>query len=142
MQTFDERGIMMKTFEELRGRTIEAIYIDEHEHQLLFETEDGPFIYTASGDCCNTVWFAHITLPPRLDGSFVMSIESKDWRKSTAYMGGDDAEEEAFWTLLTSNGYIDIEVRNSHNGYYGGDVALNSTGKFNMDTARKITEDF
>jgi hypothetical protein len=142
MQTFDERGIMMKTFEELRGRTIEAIYLSASAYHLLFETTDGPFIYTASGDCCNTVWFAHITLPARLDGSFVLSVDSKEWRKSTEYMGGDDAEEEAFWSLITSNGYIDIEVRNSHNGYYGGDVALNSRCTFDMAHAKKITEDF
>jgi hypothetical protein len=132
----------MQTFEELRGRTIEAIYLSDGGQHLLFQTEDGPFIYSAYGDCCNTVWFAHITLPPRLDGSFVMSVESKDWRNSTAYMGGDDAEEEAFWSLITSNGYIDIEVRNSHNGYYGGEVSLNATCKFDMEMAKKITEDF
>jgi hypothetical protein len=133
---------MIQTFEELRGRTIEAIYLSDGDHHLLFETEDGPFIYTASGECCNTVWFAHITLPPRLDGSFVMSVESKEWRHASAYIGGDDAEEEAFWSLMTSNGYIDIEVRNSHNGYYGGDVAYNANCKFDMEMARKITKDF
>ena len=71
--------------------------------------------------------------------------EDKGWGENR-----DDAEydvvQDGFWTISTDKGYIDIEVRNSHNGYYGGqfDEAY-SPEKLHPDEfedSRQITEDF
>ena len=36
----------------------------------------------------------------------------------------NDYQNVGFWTIKTTAGYFDLEVRNSHNGYYGGHIIL------------------
>jgi hypothetical protein len=133
----------MEIFEEMLGYTINKIWINENNDVIKFETTGGNFVYYTEGDCCNTVWFEHISLSPKLFGSFVMGVEEKGWNDLPVPDDSYEVLENAFWTLITSNGYIDIEVRNSHNGYYGGRITYDDNGTFfKADTARELTEDF
>lgn len=104
------------------GKIVEEVYISESEEQLAFLTDDGEcHVYTTSGDCCNWVWFHHFNGIDVLLEQRVREVESTNWKEVTGeYAGGDSHEEACIWVLKTNRGYIDIEVRNNHNGYYGG----------------------
>ena len=112
-------------FGQLIGKIIEKVYISNDKSSLIFETEDSEFHhYTAFGDCCNSVWFSHFNGIYDIIHQKVQSVESKDWMDvDGGYIGDDSCEESCMWTLSTNRGRIDIEVRNSHNGYYGGSVS-------------------
>lgn len=106
---------------ELIGRTINAIQIDDDEqHFLAFDTDNGRIIYMAEGDCCSESWFYHVLGADNLLGQTVLETESY-------YLGepGDGfsrQEEDKLYSikLRTARGYADVEFRNSSNGYYGG----------------------
>jgi hypothetical protein len=51
--------------------------------------------------------------------------------------------QDGFWTIATDRGYIDLEVRNSHNGYYGGSVVYDEESDLGtIEDLRPVTEDF
>jgi hypothetical protein len=131
---------MSTVFDPLIGRTIKKILTDLEHWHLVFETTDGDFVFETQVSCCNEVWFNHVTLPVHdgIAGCVVLFIEEKPWQACESTR--QDCEEAAFWTLMTTYGYIDIEVRNSHNGYYSGSVTYEASKIINDLT--EITEDF
>jgi hypothetical protein len=124
IKMYEEFDNNFTQFSQLIGKIVDTIYLSEDEESLAFVTDDGEcHIYTTSGDCCNSVWFYHFSGVEELLNQRVHDVESKDWRDVEGEYAKDDvAEESCIWTLKTNRGYIDIEVRNSHNGYYGGEV--------------------
>jgi hypothetical protein len=51
--------------------------------------------------------------------------------------------QDGFWTIATDRGYIDLEVRNSHNGYYGGSVVYDEESDMSkIENLQAVTEDF
>jgi len=55
----------------------------------------------------------------------VLDSEDKGWNDNRANPEDKyDVIQDGFWTIRTDRGYIDIEVRNSHNGYYGGSFSF------------------
>lgn len=144
----------MSAFKELIGESINGIFIGNENSTLVFRTIYGKWIrFDADGDCCNTVWFNHISGIPAtmgdgnvfdiLRGSKVISVEDKGWETDTANYDEYVVIEDGFWTIKTDRGYIDIEVRNSHNGYYGGRVEyVEYLNLSEIDDFHEITEDF
>jgi hypothetical protein len=122
----------MKTFEELHGHRINGIFTANDRWALVFRTTEGKwFRWNTENDCCNEVWFNHITgvncvgdgnVFDLLRGALVLDSEDKGWNDNREGEDGYEVVQEGFWTIHTDRGYIDIEVRNSHNGYYGGSV--------------------
>jgi len=131
---------MATVFDPIMGRTITGIYTDPCNYHLVFRTTDGDYVFTALNSCCNDVWFNHVSLPTNdgIEGCVVLFIEEKDW--SPCDSTRQEPEEAAFWTLMTTYGYIDIEVRNSHNGYYGGSVDFEKDQ--HIDNLSEVKEDF
>ena len=122
----------MSLFKDLIGRRINGMFLGNDGWTLAFRTTDGQwFRYDTDNDCCNSVWVNHVTGVNIIGeannsfdiirGALVVSAEDKGWGENRS----DDEYEvvqDGFWTIRTDRGYIDIEVRNSHNGYYGGHV--------------------
>jgi len=142
----------MTVFKNLIGRRINGIFLGNDAWTVVFRTTEGEYFrYDTGNDCCNSVWFNHINGVDAvgrgnsfdlLRGAMVLSVEDKDWVRQdndNAY----EVIEDVCFTLRTDRGYIDIEVRNSHNGYYGGrvtedeDVDLNS-----IEDLKEVVEDF
>jgi hypothetical protein len=124
----------VSTFNNLIGKRINGIFLDKDNCTLMFRTTEGKYFgYGTSGDCCNSVWINHMTginlVAPNdnsfdvLRGALVTATEDRGW---TEDRGTDDdwgeVIQDGFWCITTDRGYIDIEVRNSHNGYYGGQL--------------------
>jgi len=140
----------MSVFNNLIGERINGVFLGNEGWTLVFRTVQGRFLrYDTENDCCNSVWFNHINglnilgegnSFDLLRGAQVLSVEDKGWSddRSDEDVGG--VIQDAFWTIKTDRGYIDIEVRNSHNGYYGGNVSFNEDQEV-LDL-HQVTEDF
>ena len=110
----------MKTLE---GKTVRAILIN-HEKDLIRLICDGPALFlSATGDCCSRSWFEHMTGVEALIGHAINAVIERP-------MPGDKEETPDRvirfygWTLETSRGRCDIEMRNESNGWYGGDCIV------------------
>lgn len=146
----------MTTFKNLIGHRINGMFITKDHRILLFRTINGKiFEYNTSADCCNSVWINHLSGTnclgdhdnsfDLLKGALVTGAEDKGWTENRYNENGNEAVQDGFWTISTDRGYIDIEVRNSHNGYYGGKINENDEDERNLSEyidLKQITEDF
>lgn len=130
-------------FSELIGKSITNILINSENSIILFKTgHDEEFAYCCEGDCCNDVWIEHLNgIDCIIDGSTIFDVKSKGSEDRTPTK--QEVEEALLWTIYTSSGNFDIEVRNSHNGYYGGSMYYMGSG-LNSDNEdfREVKEDF
>ena len=144
----------MSVFKNLVGKRINGVFLGNDKWTLVFRTTDGKYFrYDTSNDCCNSVWVNHITgveLVGTSNNSFdllrgvlVRSTEDKGWGENRSDEEGYEVVQDGFWTLCTDRGYIDIEVRNSHNGYYGGSFNEVEDGSIdNIEDLHQVFEDF
>ena len=143
----------MSVFDNLVGKRINSILISDDKRSVVFKTVDGAtFSYYTSGECCNDVWINHMTGVEVLGegnsfdilrGALVIGSEDKGWTDDLST--GDDwgVINDGFFTLKTDRGYIDFEVRNSHNGYYGGSFEFDEHFDPNGDEEyREVLADF
>ncbi|AJI08562.1 hypothetical protein AK40_6171 (plasmid) [Bacillus cereus 03BB108] len=134
----------------LVGKTIEKVFIGEDNWSLRFITDNGVIEWNTENDCCNEVWFEHMDDLEALVGATVIEVEGDrwgEWEDISEEDESDEVLEQAFWKIKTNKGVCTIEVRNSHNGYYGGRVneELSECGREdfeNHDDWKKVTEEF
>ena len=143
----------MSVFQNLIGERINGILLNESNDRLIVRTINGnEFHYYTSGDCCNSVWINHMTGVDALGkgntfdllrGALVTGAEDKGWGDNRCEDDEYEVIQDGFFTLQTDRGYIDFEVRNSHNGYYGGNFEYDGYASNIEDcNFREITEDF
>jgi len=142
----------MGTFTDLVGKRIVDVLTNADNTVLAFRTSEGRYMaYCTSGDCCNTVWFNHATgldtvlgegnVFDLLRGAVVTGAEDKGWDENrNADEHGYEVIQDGFWTLRTDRGYIDFEVRNSHNGYYGGHVEAVDESEIDITELRSVRD--
>jgi len=144
----------MSEFNVLVGKRINGLFIGYDAWYLVFRDINGRhYCFRTKNDCCNTVWFNHVNgvatvlgdgnLFDILRGAMVTGVEDKGWTDDRADEEGWDVIQDGFWTIATDRGYIDLEVRNSHNGYYGGSVEYDE--EYNpgaIEDLTAVTEDF
>jgi hypothetical protein len=122
----------------LVGQRINGIFLNEDKTQVVFRTiEDKHIGFYVHGDCCNTVYINHFqgrdvigegNAFDLLRGALVTAVEEKEWiaiddSEQDEDAWTDECVEDGFFTIRTDRGYIDFEVRNEHNGYYGGHLS-------------------
>jgi hypothetical protein len=142
----------MSEFDVLVGKRINGLFIGEDAWALVFRDINGRhYCFRTKNDCCNTVWFNHVNgvetvlgegnLFDILRGAMVTGVEDKGWTEDRE--DGYDVIQDGFWTIATDRGYIDLEVRNSHNGYYGGSVVYDEEATPDqIDDLQAVTADF
>ena len=142
----------MSEFNVLVGKRINGLFIGEDAWALVFRDINGRhYCFRTKNDCCNTVWFNHVNgvaavlgegnLFDILRGAMVTAVEDKGWTEDRE--DGYDVIQDGFWTIATDRGYIDLEVRNSHNGYYGGSVVYDEESDLGtIEELREVTKDF
>jgi hypothetical protein len=149
-----KKGNVMSIFNNLVGKRINGIFLGNDAWTVVFRTTEGEhFRYDTGNDCCNSVWVNHITGVDAvgkgnsfdlLRGALVTGAEDKEWTENRD--GSDEGHEviqDGFYTLHTDRGYIDIEVRNSHNGYYGGSFEFADEADLNeIEDLKEVNEDF
>ena len=143
----------MSCFNVLVGKRINGLFLGNDAWTLVVRDATGRhYRFDTANDCCNSVWFNHINGLDILGegnsfdilrGAVVLEVEDKGWGENRDGEAGYDVVQDGFWTLRTDRGYIDIEVRNSHNGYYGGRVDYNEEVDLSdVEDLRPVTEDF
>ena len=144
----------MSEFDVLVGKRINGLFIGDSAWALVFRDINGRhYCFRTKNDCCNTVWFNHVNgvetvlgegnVFDILRGAMVTGVESKGWTDDRTDEDGYDVIQDGFWTIATDRGYIDLEVRNSHNGYYGGSVEYREEHNIGtIEDLREVTEDF
>lgn len=143
----------MSIFKELIGKRINGLFLGESNWVFLIRTTDGEYHrFDTANDCCNSVWVNHITGVDcvgegdsfdLLRGALVLDAEDKGWGDNREDEEGYEVVQDGFWTIKTDRGYIDIEVRNSHNGYYGGSFTYNDNVDLeNIEDLKQVKEDF
>jgi hypothetical protein len=107
----------------LFGVFIRNIYISEDKTVLLFITDEY-LVYRAEGECCSQSWFESISNPENIilnKNTCYKKIIGIEEKQCVLQEHPDhDCLSVYGYTLKTSEGYCDIEYRNSSNGYYGG----------------------
>ena len=144
----------MSEFNVLVGKRINGLFIGDSAWALVFRDINGRhYCFRTENDCCNTVWFNHVNgvetvlgegnVFDILRGAMVTAVESKGWTDDRTDEDGYDVIQDGFWTIATDRGYIDLEVRNSHNGYYGGSVVYDTESDMSkIENLQAVTEDF
>ena len=144
----------MSEFNVLVGKRINGLFIGDSAWALVFRDINGRhYCFRTENDCCNTVWFNHVNgvetvlgegnVFDILRGAMITGVESKGWTDDRTDEDGYDVIQDGFWTIATDRGYIDLEVRNSHNGYYGGSVVYDAESNIGtIEDLRAVTEDF
>jgi hypothetical protein len=148
----------MTIFREMIGKRINGIFVGNDFWTLAFRDTEGKWYrFDTRNDCCNSVWVNHINgvecvrktgdVFDLIKGALVIGAEDKGWGENRSENDdeddyGGDVIQDGFWTIHTDRGYIDIEVRNSHNGYYGGDLEESEDSVADVEDLKEITEDF
>src|SRR5580692_5579511 len=96
--------------EELIGKTIKKININEDKTMLHFECEEGDIVYYGYGDCCAKIYFEDIEYPDLLQRNYKV----QDVHKAHKYGN----------ILNTDKGPIVIPGRYHDNGYGGYDAGV------------------
>ena len=108
----------------LVGVLIKEASINDNKNTIRLNTDEGILFLQTQSHCCNSVWFESVVNPEFLIGT-VLSLSLGD---STRERDNEDCDvlDIAFLRINTTSGTAVIEVRNSHNGYYGGEVIITS----------------
>jgi hypothetical protein len=142
----------MSVFNVLVGKRINGLFVGDDDWALVFrDINQRYYCFRTENDCCNQVWFNHVNgvetvlgegnLFDVLRGAMVIGVEDKGWTEDRE--DGYDVIQDGFWTIKTDRGYIDLEVRNSHNGYYGGSVKYDEESKIDdISDLRAVITDF
>jgi hypothetical protein len=142
----------MTVFKNLIGKRINGVFLNDSKDRLAFRTIGGDvFTYYTCGDCCNTVYINHMSgldivgkdnTFDLLRGVLVLGAEDKEWITRSDIEDAYEVIEDGFFTIKTDRGYIDLEVRNEHNGYYGGRVEEDEFDADEFNELSLVTEDF
>ena len=139
----------MSVFTNLIGQRINGIFVNDTHDRVAFRTNEGRYLgFYTSGECCNNVYINHMSGTEVLGegnsfdllrGALVLGVEEKEWVEVNEHDRGE-CVEDGFFTIRTDRGYIDFEVRNEHNGYYGGHVG--EEDDFDLTEMHELREDF
>jgi hypothetical protein len=143
----------MSEFNILVGKRINGMLLGDNGWSLVFRDIAGQhYRFNTENDCCNSVWFNHISGIESvlgqghsfdiLRGAEVLAVEDKGWGDNREDEEGYEVVQDGFWTIRTDRGWLDIEVRNSHNGYYGGSVNYVGNNLTDIADLHTITHDF
>lgn len=79
------------------------------------------YIALAVGDYCSyATWIEDIEAPKDLEGAEILEAVRPAYGHTADQDEGDEVLDIWIEKIATSKGIIDIEMRCSHNGYYGG----------------------
>lgn len=140
MSKYESYGVPDLGFKALIGKRVETIDINPDRDLLRFSLAGGEVIYaSAVGGCCSRSWFESIEGVDALIGHEVLRVTDRAMPPENDKTG--DPEYGSLiqfygWTIETSRGRFDIEMRNESNGYYGGEVIVSDVASDQYRTER------
>lgn len=112
---------------DLVGAHVNNATINDRNDLIVLETDKGKYFLTFEGDCCATCFLAHINGVENLINSTIGEIRESEW-KTLKNEHDYEVIESMGVTIVTNSGYVDMETRLEHNGYYGGYLLLSKEG--------------
>lgn len=107
--------------QQLINKTIRSCSWSKDGTKMTITTSEGDFNFYTGSDCCSESWIEHVTEPKY--PAKILSIEEKDLPGPTP--SGRQEYDQAYSTVFkTDQGDLEVEYRNSSNGYYGGSLEL------------------
>jgi hypothetical protein len=104
---------------------LEVENVTPGDDTIAIRTNEGIYSFVTENDCCNKVWIEHLEGVELIIGKEVTDIIRKTTGVYESIDGGG-VEEAILYTIVTTGGYLYIELRNNHNGYYSGKLTLES----------------
>ena len=106
----------------LVGQKVYLALIAPTKDVVILATESGPFYLTWGGDCCAKCFLGGVSGAEALVGSTILGVEHSEWVSALNISGDyyDDVVESMGTKIKTDKGYVTLETRLEHNGYYGG----------------------
>jgi hypothetical protein len=102
---------------EIIGKTITRYELGDGGYELTLFTSSGKLSFSAYGDCCSETWIENVTAPKF--PATILEITSQDL--GTEQPGTRQEYDQLYSiTFKTTQGDLQVEFRNSSNGYYGG----------------------
>lgn len=94
---------------------------------MTFETDQGLISFDGEADCCSETWFADFFNIPNVLNSKVISVESidlevGDYNVETDNRTRQECDEVYGYRIRTEKGSGVFSLRNSSNGWYGGNI--------------------
>jgi hypothetical protein len=127
---------------ELLGRIVLQVWMDKSGRWIRFVTDGMELCYRLEGDCCSESWVYAITGMQYLIGATIMSIDGV-----YGFDLPDDGKsrqefDKIYWIkYVTTKGNVDLEFRNSSNGFYGGWISRQDSIPGNVEMVA-ITGDY
>ena len=106
--------------EGIMGRVVETAWYSVDQLHLAIQFADGDVaLFTTDGDCCATAWIEHAEAFD-FKGP-LLRVESSGVDRPPALQADYDVlDQEQFIMFATERGRLIVDLRTSHNGYYGG----------------------
>lgn len=103
--------------EKIIGKTITAALLSDENTTLTLMTDTGKhLVFHADGDCCSESWIEHMTEPKY--PAKILDIVDADLGECDGTR--QECDKMYSTTFKTDQGNLEVEYRNSSNGYYGG----------------------
>lgn len=112
----------------LVGRKILNAFINSDKDAVVLKTDEGDFFLKWEGDCCAQCYIAHINGSDLLIGATILEAENTEWSDLKKDKDNYEVLETMGTKFKTTKGYVDIETRVSHNGFYGGMINVSKEG--------------
>jgi hypothetical protein len=112
--------------ESLVGLVVTEALINEQKDYVLLKTDKGDKHLTWEGECCANCFIAHIEGAENLAGSTIVSVKNTEWVDLKRNRDECEVIEHMGTKIKTTKGIVEIETRVEHNGYYGGEICVNS----------------
>lgn len=104
----------------LVGKTLKGVTKSDDGETVTFHTTEGDVEAQSYGDCCSHTWIEGLELPALGFPALVVSVEGVSLGEKK------DPEHECLslygLKVTTDKGLLEIDFRNSSNGYYGGSL--------------------
>lgn len=111
--------------EKLAGKKVIGLKkpFSQGDEVITFLCENGEsFKIWCDGDCCSHSWFEHVEMP-----EFPFTIQKVEEIAGEEVSHPDHECLQVYGLKMeTDRGHVDIEMRNSSNGFYGGSFNLDS----------------
>ena len=132
---------------DLVGKTITEIEISECKQYIKFNTHTEDIIWSLYNDCCSDGWIEHMSIPYIKDNLLIEEVNEIDLGEVMPTIQEVDKLYGVKIRCINKNGIpreINIEFRNSSNGYYGSFLEHNLAKDLKLSDVnfKKVTESF
>lgn len=129
---------------ELKNKTIRHVLLGHAEFDgewVKFITDEGTLVYESDANCCSDTFISNIQGLRNLLGYKVFDAVECPTINNAEPSYRQKYDDIHRYVLATDQGYVDIEFRNSSNGYYGGDFHLISREPSTIEW-KELTDDY